>query len=211
MGTAFQYDRLLAGHFDQVTGRETILAGQGVLTRGTALGKITLALGTNAAGTNSGNATIGSIALANGAKIGAYSIICVKAQGGVGYFYEVTDPDGITLGHAVEGVHYEGPIHFTITAGNTPTVIFDEFTVNVIAGSGSLKKLVSSSVDGSQNIYAILAEEVDATSTAKGAIYKSGTFNEDALVFGSPDTADTHRAAARDLGIYFKEIHPEAS
>ena len=59
--------------------------------------------------------------------------------------------------------------------------------------------------DGSEAVYAILAETVDATSTDKKApAYFTGEYNEAALTFGGTDDADTHRDAARGLGIFFK-------
>lgn len=59
--------------------------------------------------------------------------------------------------------------------------------------------------DGSENIYAVLAETVDATSAdAKAPAYFTGEYNENALTFGGTDDADTHRDAARALGIFFK-------
>lgn len=59
--------------------------------------------------------------------------------------------------------------------------------------------------DGSRTIYAILAETVDATSAdAKAPLYFTGEYNEAALTFGGTDDADTHRRAARNIGIFFK-------
>ena len=57
--------------------------------------------------------------------------------------------------------------------------------------------------DGSRAPYAILAVDVDASNADVVApIYLSGDFNENKLVFGGTDTADTHRAALRDANIY---------
>lgn len=59
--------------------------------------------------------------------------------------------------------------------------------------------------DGSETIYAILAETVDATSAdAKAPLYFTGEYNEAALTFGGDDDADAHRKAARNIGIFFK-------
>lgn len=60
--------------------------------------------------------------------------------------------------------------------------------------------------DGRRAPVAILAEDCDATGGDKQAIvFLSGAFNEGACVFGGTDTADTHRAALRDLNIYLKK------
>lgn len=63
--------------------------------------------------------------------------------------------------------------------------------------------------DGRRAPVAILAEDCDATGADKKAIvYLSGAFNEAACSFGGADTADTHRAALRDLNIYLKKSVP---
>lgn len=57
--------------------------------------------------------------------------------------------------------------------------------------------------DGRRAPYAVLAEDVDATSTDKVAtVYLTGDFNKARLVFGGADTFATHEAALRDLGIF---------
>ena len=53
-----------------------------------------------------------------------------------------------------------------------------------VSASGKLKLVNSSSDDGSQNPYGILADGVDATSAdATGVIFLTGEFNSDALFF----------------------------
>lgn len=57
--------------------------------------------------------------------------------------------------------------------------------------------------DGRRTPYAVLLEDVDATSADQiAAAALSGAFNENKLVFGGSDTVATHKAALRDLGIY---------
>jgi hypothetical protein len=214
MGTAFIYDRLLAGEFDRTTSRELILTGQGVLARGTALGQISLAAGTAVKTSgNTGTATCGAITLLSGAKLGSYIVTAISVASHVATF-AVIDPKGVRLSDAVQGVAYADQVGFTIAVvgAGTDTIVGDSFTLPVVAGSGKLQLLNSANVDGSQNIYAILAESVDTSGgDAYGAIYKSGKFNSAAVVFGGADTAATHMVAARDLSIYFASIHPEAS
>ncbi len=63
--------------------------------------------------------------------------------------------------------------------------------------------------DGRRAPYAVLAEDVDATSADKKVVvYMTGEFNEDALVFGTGDTKETHRAALRLLNIHLKTTIP---
>jgi hypothetical protein len=67
----------------------------------------------------------------------------------------------------------------------------------------------SANSNGSQTIYAILAETVDATSADKKApVYYTGEYNETKLIFGGADTINTHRTAARNIGIFFKPVVP---
>lgn len=74
-----------------------------------------------------------------------------------------------------------------------------------ITTGGKLQTIDSAAVDGSQTIHAILAEDVDATSADVTApVYYTGEYNESKLAFGGTDTADTHRTAARKIGIFFK-------
>jgi len=73
-------------------------------------------------------------------------------------------------------------------------------------------KLVNSAnagatADGSETIYAILAEDVNATTVDKTVVvYLTGEFNENALTFGGTDTSTMYKAAARKVGIFFKSV-----
>lgn len=59
--------------------------------------------------------------------------------------------------------------------------------------------------DGRRTPIAILAEDAAAASDEVNAtIYLCGEFNESACTFSTGDTADTHRNALRDCGIYLK-------
>jgi hypothetical protein len=75
-----------------------------------------------------------------------------------------------------------------------------------VTASGKLVLVDSDGTDdGRRTPYAILAEDIDASSADhKVVVYLAGEFNEDALTFGTGDTKETHRAALRDLNIYLK-------
>ncbi|WJZ69987.1 hypothetical protein PVP_XSN000008 [Vibrio phage PVP-XSN] len=76
-----------------------------------------------------------------------------------------------------------------------------------LTASGKLAIVDSAQADGSQTIYAVLAEDVDATSADVDCpIYLTGEFNKNELVFGGSDTADTHATKAREIGIFFKDV-----
>lgn len=72
-----------------------------------------------------------------------------------------------------------------------------------ITASGKLQPVDDSKADGSENPYAVLAQDADASEADADAVtYLSGHFNEDALTFGGDDGIADHRAALRGLGIY---------
>jgi len=78
-----------------------------------------------------------------------------------------------------------------------------------ITATGKYALCDSAASDGSQAPLAILAEDADASAAdAQATVYLSGAFNENAVTFGGTDTADTHRAALRDLNIYLKKSVP---
>ncbi len=82
--------------------------------------------------------------------------------------------------------------------------------IGKITATGKYKICDSASDDGSENPKGILAAAVDAASAdvAHAPYYLAGTFNEDAVVFGGSDTAETHRDALRDLSIFLKATVP---
>lgn len=82
------------------------------------------------AGENTGNATIGGLAVADAAP-GDYSVVFTGATA-----FNVFDPDGRIVGSGATGSEFNAAgIAFTITAGGTPCVAGDEFTVTVSVGN----------------------------------------------------------------------------
>lgn len=203
---SFTPDNLFAGHEIPVLTKGVKLeAGQGMLARGTVLGKATKAVG-EVAGPDTGNGTIGTVTLGKSAKIGAYTLVCTTATDtDIVAVFKVIDPDGIRLDDAVAGTAYAGPINFTITEA-AGFAVDDTFTVNVVAGSGKYKTVNSANVDGSQVADCILADDADTVDGDVTAVaYKTGHFNRDALVFGGSDTAEVHEHTLRSLGIFLSE------
>lgn len=179
-------------------------AGQGALTRGTVLGKITKAVG-EIVGPDTAKGTIGTVVLGKAAKLGTYTLTCTTATDtGVAAVFKAVDPDGMRLDDVTAGIPYVGPINFTITEG-TGFDVGDEFSIPVIAGSGQYKIVNSANTDGSENADCILADDVDTTESVVAVAYTSGHFNRKALVFGGSDTADTHEARLRELGIFLSD------
>lgn len=65
----------------------------------------------------------------------------------------------------------------------------------------------STKSDGTEKVYGVLLAAVDATDGDRmGVAALTGEFNQYALAFGGTDTFETHRAAARALCIFFKDV-----
>ena len=88
-------------------------------------------------------------------------------------------------------------------------VVADKLTV---AKAGELKRGSLLKNDGaivttaSDEVYAVLAEDVDTTDTAKeAAVYLTGEFNENALKVGGDIAVADVKVAARKVSIFIKE------
>lgn len=75
--------------------------------------------------------------------------------------------------------------------------------VGIITASKKAVAVDSSKSDGSEKPYGVLAEDAEADSIA--TVYLTGEFNENVLIFGGDDTAETHKRALREIGIFLKK------
>lgn len=93
----------------------------------------TAATGTAAATAgNAGNPTFGTINIGAAGKPGAYKLTFTAATK-----FDVEDPDGVKIGSGTTGVAFnKAGVSFTLTAGGTPAVAGDEWTITVAVGSG---------------------------------------------------------------------------
>lgn len=106
-----------------------------------------------------GNAVMSAITLGSKVQTGSY---VVKFTGATAY--TVTAPDGETMPAAAAlGAYTDAQINWTITAGATPAIAGDTFTV-VVLGTGKYKEYNPANTDGSQVAKAILLAAVNATS-----------------------------------------------
>jgi len=178
---------------DQVT----VLSGQ-ALAMGSVLGKITAGTvpTTGTAGTNSGANTCTSVTGGVKVKPGVYTLRCVTAvaSGGV---YTVSDPDGMALPSANVGVAYtSNQINFTLNDAGGDAVVGDSFTITVPAGSGKVKEINFSGIDGAADAFGVLVNGTDTTDTTKRYIaYTSGGVEE--LQVGTTVTGATSGATAQ--------------
>lgn len=75
-----------------------------------------------------------------------------------------------------------------------------------ITASGLCTLVDSAKTDGSEEIFGVLADDVDATDRDMPAIaFLTGEFNRNRVTFGGSDTYETHQEAARIKNIYFKD------
>lgn len=72
--------------------------------------------------------------------------------------------------------------------------------------SGVCALVDSTKSDGTETVYGILSEEVDATDEDRESVaYVTGEYVEQRLTFGGNDDPDTHRAAAEEKHIFFRK------
>lgn len=113
---------------------------------------------------------------------------------------EVFIPDNLFAGNVMPVVTE------AVTIASGAGVLTRGTVLGRITASGKCVAVNSGNADGSQDPYAVLAHDVDATAAdAVASVYLTGEFNEDELSFGGTDTADTHRVACRKIGIFFKK------
>lgn len=188
--------------------RQITLSSGMNLKRGSILGMITDADGIASAapaGGNTGNATIGTLSLKTGAIAGTYVITDTDAT-----HFTVTDPNGDTVGTGTYGVAFATQIGFTITAGATPSIAGDSFSMVVNPGGGGKYLLaLPGAGDGSQTPCAILAEDCDASGGDKLTVaYMAGHFAELMCVYGTGFFPWNVREALRARGINLQSVIP---
>jgi hypothetical protein len=198
---AYIPDQLIAGDAKVVTDTG-IITGAALLARGSVLGQVLIgAAGAAVAGVNTGNGVISAIVPQAKAKVGTYTLRFTGAT-----TYDVINPNGVQInrGYAA-GAYADAEINFTFTAGGTPMVAGDTFTIPVAAGSLAYKLAAAAAVDGSATPAAILADTADASGgDVTGSIYLSGEFNQRALVLGAGITTAGAKAALRPVNIFVK-------
>ncbi len=141
------------------------------IASGTVLGRIAVATPatTAAAGGNTGNGALGTVAVGLGAMAGAYrlEIFAAAANGGS---FAVTAPDGRLAGIGRVGVAFAGGgLGFTLADGGTDFAVGDAFTITVAGGSGKLVELDPEGTLGSARPAAILLDPVTVPAAGDAA------------------------------------------
>jgi hypothetical protein len=201
-------DQLIAGRYPLVTAQGAVLTGGAVLPRGSVLGIAAIGAAAAAvAGVNTGNGTITAQAAGVRAKAGTYTVRFTGATA-----YTVVDPTGVELQPGVAAGAYNDPeLSFTFTAGGTPMVAGDSFTINVPAGSGLYKLSVATATDGSQIPCGILADVTDPTGGNVGCgVYMTGEFSGDALNYDVSWSLAALTAALQASNIFVRTTNPNS-
>jgi hypothetical protein len=150
--------------------------------------------------TNTGNGTVSGEAVGanGGAQRGTYRILFVEPVTNLGTF-QVIDPNGVYVGDGVVGTAFDNQITFTIADGATDFVAGDSFTITVTLGTYKVKEYNPSNTDGSQRVYGVLYDNVDASSADKAgvAIVRSAEVRDADLSWFSGATS-TQKQTAKD-------------
>lgn len=213
--TSTTIDHLFVGEQPVPRTAAVTVADSQTCARGAAIGKILYGAVTPAADAgNTGDGTVTAAATVLGEVkpiVGAYVLTCTTAvtNGGV---FKLVDPNGATVatgltmtaGAGAATVFEVAGLTFTVTDGATDFAAGDFFTLTLAAGSGQVKKLDKTAVDGSAEIYGILSEAVTTSgATQVSTAYLEGKFNSGVVTFVSGTAYTDVADDARLKGIYF--------
>lgn len=146
---------------------ETVISGVGVFSHGHVAGRITKGSASSAAktGGNTGNGTCtldGTTPVLPGSIPGIYTARCLVAVTNGGMF-EVKNPNGAVIGHAVVGTAFAKDIKFTIADGSTDFAVGDGFDITIAVGSGKIGLYNPAAVNGLETAVGLLLSHGDAT------------------------------------------------
>lgn len=151
--------------------------------------------GTASAITGTGNATIVLYQTTEGAQPGTYTLTALTAT-----TFDVVAPDGVSIGTATAGTRFiGGGLDFTITAGGTPCVAGDYFTVAVTRGK--VKTYNPANTDGSGSAWGVLwADAAAASADVKAAaVVRDAEVNTSELVWFTGATGAQKAAGLAEL------------
>lgn len=208
----FVHDNLFAGsEVGFATKPVTVLSGEpAALARGAVMGRVNTGTASETHVGNTGDGAMGAITKGILAKPGVYTLKITKAVANAGDF-TVKDPEGNLVGVGHVAVAFASDhLNFTLADGAADFIVGDTFLITVAAGSGKVRRLDVTAVDGTALPFGILAEAIDASAGDKvSVVYTTGEFNTRALSFDDATTIDTVvggktlRDWCRDLGIHF--------
>jgi hypothetical protein len=186
-----------AAHF-RAREKAVVLSGQN-LKAGHVLGSVLVSATASSAARsgNTGNGVMGAVTPGNGAVRGQYTLTVIEPAANAGTF-EVADPRGNVVGTGTVGVAYSaGGLAFTLADGATDFVAGDGFTITVVDGTLKVKEYNPSNTDGSQRVYGILWDAVDASAAdvPGAAVVRACEINQEELTWFSGATSGQKTAA----------------
>lgn len=208
--TAFAVKQIIAGG-TYTTRKGTLLSGAGALVAGTVLGAVLLAAaatvtpGTPVSGSGGtvGNGARGTWTADAGAMAGTWELEITAAASNSGTF-KVIRPDGTVDGVGTVAVAYNGQLNGTLADGSADWVVGDVIPIVVSYDMSAVKylKSLAAATDGSQVPCMVLAQDCDATSADKEAIfYETGQLVGSGLTLGTGHTIASIREGMRRLGL----------
>lgn len=168
-----------------------IAAGQNLL-KGTVLSEIKSAAAAVAGEGNTGDGTVGSIAVGPKVMKGSYRLICT------GDGFNVISPKGSSCGYAtVDTAFVSDEISLTIAAGTAAFVAGDVFAI-AVSGTGKHRMVSKAATDGSGTAEHVLMVDTDATETDKASKgWESGEFDAAHLIVAEGESAADYRDEMR--------------
>lgn len=187
--------------------RENVaIAASQEIAAGTLLALLALEAGLRiAAAADAGNTGDGTIAMEDPAvnskvKHGVYAVIMTTATA-----FKVEDPNGVEIGIGAAGTAFNKEVKFTVTAGSTPMVAGDRFTITVGAehpGDFEAVAFDPTDTDGAEKPSAIAIYPVTtgADETAKiAALVRDAEVNGNVLSWPAGITDAQKEAAIAEL------------
>ena len=192
----YSVDNLIIDAVKVVTEETIVLSGAGVLTRSVLLGKITKEVSTIivADSENTGDGTFAAV-LGAYAEKGDYILTMTGATA-----YALVSPSGQIL------TSTNSQLTTTLSAGSTPLVSSDFFTITVATpATEKYKECVATNVDGSEVPDRILGEDIDATSADVTTwAYISAEVDEDEVTIDSSLTIAGIKDVLRTKDLFLK-------
>jgi hypothetical protein len=154
--------------------REAVVVASGQnLFMGAVVGKITKTIattGTADAG-NTGGGTVASVTQGLKSKIGTYEIKCTSfTNSPEAAVFQVKDPEGNLMPPATLAAYTSDQINFDVANGSPDIAVGDKWTIVVSAGSGKVKAISLTAVDGTSEAYGIITDDCDASLADKDAV-----------------------------------------
>lgn len=180
----------------------SVASGQN-LKAGTVIGKKVYGTATETHAGNTGDGVMGAITVGAGAKAGVYNLTIIEPGTNVGTF-QVEDPDGIIVGNGVVAAAFTGGgLSFTLADGSTDFIAGDRFLITVAAGAGTVAVYDPAATNGTEDVYGILRDNVDASGGALPgvAIVRDAEVNASELIWFSGATTDQKNAGLAALAV----------